>query len=53
MEYWLKAFKRYTWSTITKPFFWESEVNLETLQNLFSHIGVTCKLILGSVRNLS
>ena len=31
--YWLKALKWQIWVTNAKPFFWENDVNVETLQN--------------------
>ena len=41
------------WLTNTKPFFWESEANLETLQKLSARIGVTYKFVLKSVESLN
>ena len=45
-EYWLKALKCQIWLTNTKPFFWESEVNVETLQKPFYYIWVFYKFVL-------
>ena len=46
MEYWLKALECQIWLTNAKPFFWESETNLATLQKLSLYIGVSYKFIL-------
>ena len=37
----------------TKPFFWETEADLETFQKLASHIGVLYKLVLGYAKSLN
>ena len=53
VQYWCKAWKYPIWSTSTKPYFWKSEANLETLQKLSSHIEVTYKLDLKCVKSLN
>ena len=59
MEYWFKALEYQFCSTNTKPFFWEIEANLETLQKYFCYIGVSYKIyfpinfILESVKSLN
>ena len=53
MEYWFKALECQIWLMNTKPFFWKSETNLETLQNLFLHIGVSSEFVLKSVKGLN
>ena len=53
MKYWFKSLECQTWSTNTKPFFWESEKNLGTFQNLSRYIIVAYKFVLKCVRNLS
>ena len=52
-EYWCKALKCQIWLTNTKPFYWECEENIETLQKLSPHIEVTYKLGLEPGKNLS
>ena len=52
-EYWFKALECQIWSTNTKPFFWESETNLGTLQKLPPNIGVSYKFVLKSVKTLN
>ena len=37
-EYWFKALKCQIWLTNTKPFSWENEANLETLQKLSMYL---------------
>ena len=39
--------------TNTKPFFWENDANLETLQNLSPYIWVSYKFLLKSVNSLN
>ena len=53
MEYWLKALECQIWLTNTKPFFWESEARLKTLQKLFFCIGGSYKFFLRSVKSLN
>ena len=36
-----------------KPFFWDSEAKLETLQKLYPYIGVSYKFVLKSVKTLN
>ena len=52
-ESWFKALKWQIWLTITKPFFWESEANAETLQKPFPYIWVFYKFVLKSGEHLS
>ena len=52
-EYWFKALKCQFWLTNTKPFFWESEANVEALQNLSPYIWVSHKLVLKSFSSLN
>ena len=52
-EYWFKALKCQIWLTNTKPFFWESEANLETLQKLSLYIWVSYKFVLKFVKSLN
>ena len=52
MKYWFKAWECQIWLTNTKPFFWESEAKLQTLQRLFLYIGVSYKFVLKSVKRL-
>ena len=51
-EYWFKALKCQTWLTNTKPPFWESEANVETLQKRSPYICVSYKFFLKSVKIL-
>ena len=37
----------------TKPFFWESEAKLQTLQKFSPYIGVSFKFVLNSVKRLN
>ena len=53
MQYWLKALKCPIWLTNTKPFFWESKANLETLQILSRYIWDSYKFVLTSVKKLN
>ena len=53
IENWYSPLKCQTWSTNTKPFFWESEANLETLQKLSPYIRVSYKFVLTSVKKLN
>ena len=41
------------WLTNTKPFFWKSEANVETLQKPSFYIGVSYKLVLKSEKSLN
>ena len=34
-EYWLKALKCHIWMANTRPFYWESKPNIESLQDFF------------------
>ena len=52
-EYWFKALKCQIWLTNTKPFFWESEANIETLQKPSSYTWVCYKFVLKSREDLS
>ena len=52
-EYWFKALKCQIWLTNTKPFFWESEANVETLQKPSPYIWVSYKFVLKSVKSLN
>ena len=52
-EYWLKAFKCQIWLMYTKPFFWETEENVETFQKRFPYIWVSYKLVLKWVKVLN
>ena len=52
-EYLLKALKSQIWLTNTKPFFWESETSVETLQKLSPYIWVSYKFVLRSVSKLN
>ena len=52
-KYWCKAQKSIIWRTNTKPFFWESKVDLETFQKVSLHIGVNGKLNLKSFKSLN
>ena len=52
-EYCLKALKWKIWLMKTKPFIWDSETKLETLQKLSSHIWIFYKFVLKSVNSLS
>ena len=51
IEYWFIALECQIWSTNTKPFFWESEAKLETLQKLSASIGVTYKFVLKCLKS--
>ena len=53
IEYLYKAKKYQTLSTAAKPFFWKSEVNLETFQQPSPYIGVSYKFILKSAKSLN
>ena len=48
LEYWFRALKCQFWLTNTKPFFWESKVNVETLQKPSIYIRVLYKFVLKS-----
>ena len=53
MQYWFKALEYQIWWTNTKLFFWESIVNLETLEKPFSYIWPSFKFILKSAKCLN
>ena len=53
MEKLFKALKCQIWLTNAKPFFWESEANLETLHKLSPYIWVSYKFVLKSVKSLN
>ena len=53
IEYWFKALEWQIWSMNTKPFFWESEAKLQTLQKLSLYIAVFYKFVLKSVKDLN
>ena len=53
IEYWFKALECQIWSMNTKPFFWESEAKLQTLQKFSPYIGVFFKFVLNSVKHLN
>ena len=53
MEYWFKTLKDQSWLTNTKPFFWESKANLETLQKISPLISVFYIFVLKSVKSLN
>ena len=53
LEYWFKALKCQMWLTNTKPFFWESEGNVETLQKRSPYVWVSYKFILKLVTSLN
>ena len=50
MEYCFKTWECRIWSTNTKPFFWEREAKMKTLQNLFLYIGVSYEFVLKSLK---
>ena len=52
-EYWFKVLQCQVWLTNTKPFFWESEANVESLQNGSPYIWVLHKFVLKSVKTLT
>ena len=52
-EYWFKALKCQIWLTNTKPFFWESEANIETLLNVSPYVWVSYKFALESAKSLN
>ena len=52
-EYWFKALKCQIWLANTKPFFWESEANVKTLQKPSSYIWFSYKFVLKSGEHLS
>ena len=53
MECLFKALKCQIWLTNIKPFFWESEANIETLQNFSHYYWFSYKLVLKSVKSLN
>ena len=52
-ESWFKDLKCQFWLTNTKPFFWKSEANVETLQKLSPYIWTSCKFVLKSGKSLN
>ena len=52
-KYWFKALKCQIWLTNTKPFFWKSEANVETLQKPSPYIWVSYKFVLKCGEDLS
>ena len=52
-EYCFKALKCKNWLTNTNPLFWQSETNIETLQNFSVDIWVFYKFVLKSVKSLN
>ena len=52
-EYWFQALKRRIWLTKTRPLFWESEANVETLQKPSFYISVSYEFILKSAKSLN
>ena len=50
-EYWFKTLKCQIWLTNTKPFFWEIEANVETLQKLSPYLWVSYKFLLKSLKS--
>ena len=53
IDYWFKALERQICSTNAKPFFWDSETNLWTVQKLSPNLGVSYKFVLKSVKSLN
>ena len=53
IEYWFKALECQICSTNTNLSFWESKINLGTLEKLFPYIGVSYKFVLKSVKSLN
>ena len=53
LEYWLKSLKCQIWLTNTKPYFRESEANVETLQKRCPYTWVSYKFVLKSVKSLN
>ena len=52
-QYWFKTLKCQIWLTNKKPFFWENEGNLETLQQVSLYIWVYYKFVLKSFNSLN
>ena len=52
-EYWFKALKCQMWLINTKPLFWKSHANVETLQKLSPYILVSYKFVLKSAKSLN
>ena len=52
-EYWFRASKSQIWLRNTKPFFWDSEANVETLQNSRPYIWVSYKFVSKSVKSVN
>ena len=50
IEYWFNALECQICSTNTNLSFWESKINLGTLEKLFPYIGVSYKFVLKSVK---
>ena len=53
IEYWFKALECQICSTNTNPSFWESQINLGTLEKVFPYIGASYKFVLKSVKRLN
>ena len=53
IEYWFKALECQICSTNTNLSFWESKINLGTLEKLFPYIGVSYKFVLKSAKSLN
>ena len=53
IEYWFNALECQICSTNTNLSFWESKINLGTLEKLFPYIGVSYKFVLKSVKSLN
>ena len=53
IEYWFNALECQICSTNTNLSFWESKINLGTLEKLFPYIGASNKFVLKSVKRLN
>ena len=53
IEYWNKALECQIWLSNTRPFFWEREAKLRTLQKLSFFIGVSYKFVFKPVKGLN
>ena len=53
IKYWFQALECQICSTNTNLSFWESKINLGTLEKLFPYIGVSYKFVLKSVKSLN
>ena len=51
MEHWFKALKCQLWLTNKKPFFWESDTNVETLLISSPHDGLSYKFVFKAIRS--